>query len=1564
MEEFRHEYDVDETVLIAPRKRRFKMLVTPRYLDHYCNNTYEEFTADLLSNLIKDGTLFIDIGAHYGFYSLLVGSQFKNSKIIAFEPVPESFSILQKNIRMNGLKNIEPYNLAVSAQDETRSFNITAASDSAGFYQHPLTTTIRTTEVKAIALDNCLGARRDTPTVVKIDTEGHELSVLEGMSKILKERHDIKLFIEFNPACLKSAGFDPGDLLRRIDELEFDMYFINDEAKKIYKLAGGNFQNWDVYLGNKNYINMFCTKKQKSLSVCFFSHSSQLAGAERSLLELTSELVRDHGVICTVLLPNDGPLKQKLEELGVSTLVANYAWWCGSHGSTDDEMRAGLRKSFKVVLEQLEELKIINPDVVVTNTLVIPWGAITASLLGKPHIWSVHEFGKLDHDLKFYLSFQRTLKIIKDASNVVLTNSNAVKKTLFGESGDNNISTIYYNIDIPADAVQEYVTSYFRKPHATKLIISGNITENKGQEDGVLAIKELVRRGKDVELVIMGTASPRYLRELEEIVRDQNLSGYVGLYAFRENPYPVINQADIVLVCSKQEAFGRVTVEAMLLKKPVIGTNSGGTSELIREGYNGLLYEPGNYTQLADKIEYLIEHRETSNEIGKNGFEFAKATFTPEKYGGQIHKLLADLKTEENLSSPYLSFLTEWLVDLQTVAHVHQEALVQREANIAQLQEALVQREANTAQLQEALAQRERQITHLIAEREDLTQNIAQLHSSIQSREQEIARLAAKLEGTTVQFGATQKELSEIKTSLAWHLIKKYRHAKDILLRSGTNRRRLYEQVLEQLKNISLKDTMPSRSRGDDYPVSWVNQQKRRIALLGSATILFVRQYGFRVLFGKVIATLRIGGLSGFKNAVRAFVTSRHPAVRQKARADHLFGDQQALQIREIQQPAQSLLHKCAVDIIICVHNARADVENCLESVIRNTSSPFSVIIVDDGSSEETRNYLDSFISENNAKLIRNNQARGYTFAANQGLRESSADYVILLNSDTQVAQGWLDRMVECAESDAQIGIVGPLSNTASWQSIPDFEHKGDWARNPLPAGLTVDEMASHVIEYSARLYPRIPFLNGFCLLIRRSLIHAIGYLDEELFGRGYGEENDFCLRARKAGWQLAVADDVYIYHRQSASYSDEMRKRLYKHADSALVAKHGQEIISEGVAICWHDRVLQGLRGRSRAMLKRTSLIQQGRKQFHGRGVLFVLPSRGPNGGSNVIIQESEAMLKMGVDVKILNMTANRSLFERGYPGVKVPVLYVEQTEDIGRIGSQFDAVVATAHYSVPWLDSLKRCTRLPVRGYYIQDFEPYFHTARSKDFDSAMSSYTLFENLVRFTKTEWNRLEVQQMVGVDCHVIGPSINLDLYRPRRCDYAEWPQRPLRVTAMIRPDSPRRGPKLTMEILREIYRKYGDEIQIILFGCYPEDPAFLALPHDFAYRNLGVLTPSQVAYLMNEVDIFADFSSYQAMGLTAMEAMACGAAVIIPSKGGCKSFSKDGENSLVVNTESREACFMALDDLVRDADLRWRLQRNAVLDMCNFYPEACAYRILEILFGQKTEMSLSQETSH
>jgi len=704
------------------------------------------------------------------------------------------------------------------------------------------------------------------------------------------------------------------------------------------------------------------------------------------------------------------------------------------------------------------------------------------------------------------------------------------------------------------------------------------------------------------------------------------------------------------------------------------------------------------------------------------------------------------------------------------------------------------------------------------------------------------------------------------------------------------------------------------------------------------------------------LSLLRRVGLVAFIRRLNEKGKNRlhHAWSRLRLRLRRSSADDRTLPVAPILAAPALQPHTTSVDIIVCVHNALSDVQRCLESVVRCTTPPYTLILVDDGSALPTQEYLVEFALSQGAVLLRNEQAGGYTRAANLGMRASSADFALLLNSDTIVTPGWLDRMVTCAESDPGIGIVGPLSNTASWQSIPEtFNPDGDWAENPLPEGFTPTDMSRRVAGHSGRVYPYVTFLNGFCMMIKRGLIEQIGIFDEENFGEGYAEENDYCLRAAKAGWSLAVADDVYIYHAQSRSYSNERRKLLVARSDKLFGDKHGHQVISQGIQQTRYSHPMQSVRARSQVSGLRSQLVSEGKERWEGKRLGFLLPIAEISGGGHVIMQEALAIQQMGVAVDLINLQAHQSFFERTYPDLPTPRIYINHPRQVASLVRKYDAVIGTLYSSISWLESphdLSNDFSRSIRAYYIQDYEPDFFPPSSAEHRQALASYTLFPGLLRLTKTEWTRQAVKQHTGVDCTVIGPSVDIDLFRPRRLISPGWPARPLRIAAMIRPSTPRRQPELTMQVLREISHKHGGSIEVILFGCSAHEPGFMKLERDFPWRNAGILTPAQLAALLNEADIFVDFSSFQAMGLTALEAMACGAAVIVPQIGGASSFACHEENSLVIDTDSVVSCSAALDRLIGDETLRFQLRQKAIFDACQYFPEKAAFNILSSLF--------------
>ena len=222
-------------------------------------------------------------------------------------------------------------------------------------------------------------------------------------------------------------------------------------------------------------------------------------------------------------------------------------------------------------------------------------------------------------------------------------------------------------------------------------------------------------------------------------------------------------------------------------------------------------------------------------------------------------------------------------------------------------------------------------------------------------------------------------------------------------------------------------------------------------------------------------------------------------------------------------------------DIIIPIYNAFQYLADCINSVIRHTDlQKHTLLLINDKSTDpKVLPLLESVVAQHkglNIHLINNPQNMGFVRTVNTGMQYSEHD-VVLLNSDTEVTERWLDKIQHCAYSKPCVATVTPLSNNATLASVPDF-----LIENTLPEEANLDEYAQIVEKCSMKLYPEIPTANGFCMYIKREAIKLIGLFDAQQFGKGYGEENDFCYRCLQAGFRHLLCDDTYIYHKGSQS--------------------------------------------------------------------------------------------------------------------------------------------------------------------------------------------------------------------------------------------------------------------------------------------------------------------------------------------------------------------------------------------------------------------------------------------
>lgn len=229
------------------------------------------------------------------------------------------------------------------------------------------------------------------------------------------------------------------------------------------------------------------------------------------------------------------------------------------------------------------------------------------------------------------------------------------------------------------------------------------------------------------------------------------------------------------------------------------------------------------------------------------------------------------------------------------------------------------------------------------------------------------------------------------------------------------------------------------------------------------------------------------------------------------------------------------------VTIIVPVYNALEDVRRCVRSLLRNTTTEATLCLIDDASTDEaTSEQLREYARIGNVELLTNDSNLGFTATVNRGLAQVTGD-VVLLNSDTIVGPRWLENIRFAAYSDGAVGTVTAISDNAGAFSFPVAGHQ-----NPVPAGLSGDDIARLVFQNSGRAYPSVPTGNGFCLYIKQAVLKRVGSLDAEKFPRGYGEENDFCMRSAAAGFSHLIDDATYVFHREGASFG-ESRNGLMK---------------------------------------------------------------------------------------------------------------------------------------------------------------------------------------------------------------------------------------------------------------------------------------------------------------------------------------------------------------------------------------------------------------------------------
>jgi len=626
-------------------------------------------------------------------------------------------------------------------------------------------------------------------------------------------------------------------------------------------------------------------------------------------------------------------------------------------------------------------------------------------------------------------------------------------------------------------------------------------------------------------------------------------------------------------------------------------------------------------------------------------------------------------------------------------------------------------------------------------------------------------------------------------------------------------------------------------------------------------------------------------------------------------------------------------------DLVVPVYNSLSYVRECLCSILAYTrTGSYRLIIIDDASDAHTRCYLDDFaVQHPHITLHHNPNNQGFVRACNFGITLGDAPFVALVNSDVVVTPSWLDRLLTCANNDPRIATVNPLTNHAAQINLP------------LAPGANFFGMDEYLRRFAPTAADVVTGV-GFCLLLRRSILEQPGVFDE-IYGHGYGEESDLCMRLTTHGYRTVVASNVYIYHKGRATFTDRGERyrrnraifdarwreeyqrqfRAFRRANPLgsiraqfttprqrwdpmpVVWETARAMLTAKRRHDWLDLTRSALRGVLRLLTTHRPLATP---EFVDRftrperlRVTYLLPRLVIAGGVLSVIQLVNHLILLGVEARIAALFEDPAIHD-WTPLYTRPLIFHNERE-LMRNFPNSDLVVATLWNTAPWAAALLHCGRARAAAYFLQDYEPWFFpeadtTARTR----VRATYPLIPH--RIVKSDW----LQRMLaadGYESHKIRLGMNLGRFYPR--DVVR--NRPV-ILAMARPGTPYRGFEPTLAALAQV-KTSRPEVEIILFG----DRALDRQSIPFTYHDEGVIADQdRLAQVYSKADVFLDGSDFQGFGRCGLEAMACGAACVLTDVGGVNEYAQHEINALLVPPRRPDLFAEAILRLLDQSNLR------------------------------------------
>lgn len=260
---------------------------------------------------------------------------------------------------------------------------------------------------------------------------------------------------------------------------------------------------------------------------------------------------------------------------------------------------------------------------------------------------------------------------------------------------------------------------------------------------------------------------------------------------------------------------------------------------------------------------------------------------------------------------------------------------------------------------------------------------------------------------------------------------------------------------------------------------------------------------------------------------------------------------------------------KDITSIVVLAYNGLDEVtQPCIKSILKNTPvGSYELILVDNASSDGTAAYFEELNSQHDhVVLCLNQHNKGYAGGNNDGMRLAKGAYVVLLNNDTLVPPGWLDRLLKLLKTNENVGLVGPVTNSAGNEQRIEIASLNE---------SNFEEMAAHYIARQQGQWFTTERLGFYCVAMKRAVMERVGFLDER-FGLGMFEDDDYCIRARKAGFALAVIEDCFVYHKGSVSFgklSVDTYRELFERNRTLFTKLHGVQWSFSDIALRYWEK-------------------------------------------------------------------------------------------------------------------------------------------------------------------------------------------------------------------------------------------------------------------------------------------------------------------------------------------------------------------------------------------------------